>query len=128
MRSLIQNSGGLSIFWVWDFSVIWSNRPKIYWNTFENLKKKTSTCKTEGMLCYHQLQGIIWGDIITTSGENGRDTIKEETEAEGWGSGLRTWLQGLWNTACNVSCFTCFGIFLKSYSLILQTLIICCGP
>jgi len=50
MRSLIQNPGGLSIFWVWDFSVIWSKRPKIYRNTFENLKKKTYTCKLQ--VCY----------------------------------------------------------------------------
>lgn len=60
---------------------------------------------------------------LGTSGENGTAAMKKVLEAEGWGSGLRTWLEGLWNTACKVSCFTSFGLFLINYSSILETLI-----
>jgi len=47
------------------------------------LKKENFYLQIEGMLCYHQLQGIICGDMITPSGENGAVAIKQGTEAEG---------------------------------------------
>lgn len=61
------------------------------------------------------------------SGKDERPAETQVPEAEIWNSDSEAYLEALWNSCYNVSCFTHFGLAMRNHYCILQTDIICCS-